>query len=258
MNNPKRLSRTAIKRFAVLGCLLVCMAGHPAHGDENGEKYFQAGVNFLQNSDYEQAVENLKKAAELIPDNPLLFNALGVSYLNLQQYPDETIEAFNRAIKLYPSYSEAYSNLGTAYASLLHDIDLAEKNFQKAIEISPEFPRPYLGLAWIQLMERQDSRKAQELFEKVIAMAPNYPEAYYGLGMAYIAQGNRAMALKPISSLRRFKRDDLAQRLEALIQDRAKPFVDEDLKATESEESGQPSTKKPQKQLNLDEYLSQF
>lgn len=52
-------------------------------------------------------LEQLRKLAELAPDDPLTSYGLGLEYINLQQW-DEAVKAFARAIAIDPGYSVAY------------------------------------------------------------------------------------------------------------------------------------------------------
>ena len=56
-------------------------------------------------------------ARKKFPNEPFIFNLLGVLYSHMELYED-SIKNYSLAIKLNSKYFEAYNNIGVTYSSL--------------------------------------------------------------------------------------------------------------------------------------------
>lgn len=127
---------------------------------------------FKQTRDTEK-IQLYKKALEITPDNPDIYNSLGVIYKKLKMYNmafssykkalsipsyqtpeythnnigvllkemeryDEAIEEFKKAITIKPYFAKSWNNLGTAYKSK-GMFDEAIECFNKALKLKPDF-----------------------------------------------------------------------------------------------------------------------
>jgi len=97
---------------------------------------FELGLNLLEQTEFEEAIEIFSEIAVDSPDNYEVWLNLGVCYLETQR-PDLAAEAFERAIKADPNHADAYYLLGTAKGTS-GDIDKALDFYKKAVEIEPE------------------------------------------------------------------------------------------------------------------------
>src|SRR4030095_14602299 len=75
----------------------------------------------------------LKKASDLRPENPVLWNNLGAQYLEAKNYK-EAAPVLEKAVQLQPTFAKAYLNLGSAYRGL-KDYDRSLTSYQKALQI---------------------------------------------------------------------------------------------------------------------------
>ena len=66
---------------------------------------------FAETGMHAEAAEALIKRAELSPDNPMIWNDLGVEYIAAAQ-PEKATAAFTRALKVFPEYPLPLYNLG--------------------------------------------------------------------------------------------------------------------------------------------------
>jgi len=194
-------------------------------GDESekpsAHQLYVDSIEFLKNGEDEHAIELLEKAVEIDPDLAPAWNALGLVYMGRGGYEEDAINAFKRSLELLPDQPDAYANLGIIYASGEKDFVAAEDYLKKAIALQPDNIRAQFGMAWVLLWHKKDGKRAEDAFQVVLERNPQNVMAQYGLGMAYLAQENRAMALKSISTLRYLHRDDLAVNLESTMQPRA-------------------------------------
>ena len=81
-----------------------------ADGQDLGAEYLELGRFYLLYSKFEEAIVQLKKAAELKSDDPLVYYDLGISYEGLNMN-DEAKQNFRKALELDPNLKEAEEHL---------------------------------------------------------------------------------------------------------------------------------------------------
>ena len=176
------------------------------------------------------AKELLNKAMEIMPDNPELFNNLGVIFLELidivffnaneeqqelsscldQEYMkkliNNSINALNKAIEIYPEYALAHLNLSSAHVfgknkdkaieELNLVIDLLTKDYKKALKYHGiYYPYSYNDFKreWEQsfIQYNQNIEKLNERLRELIL-----GKAYELLGDLYQSEGSSLKALE--------------------------------------------------------------
>jgi len=96
--------------------------------------YYKIGLCYgKMKNDLDNAIPNLRKAAELDPHNVSIFEDLGVAYGFKQDYLN-AISAFEKAIEIDPNYSKVYYNLGITYKQLAQE-EKANEYFARAKEL---------------------------------------------------------------------------------------------------------------------------
>ena len=100
----------------------------------NSEINNRLGLHFLNEYDYNLAINVLTKAIELEPDNAYLYDLRGIAYGSIQEY-DKSIADFNRAIELNAQLSPAYNNRALSYWAI-DKLEEALTDINKAIELS--------------------------------------------------------------------------------------------------------------------------
>jgi len=88
------------------------------------------------NDDHGKAIEALKKAAELQPDEANIHYQLGITYDKQNEY-DKSIECFKKAIELNPYVPKYHFSLGFTYDTK-GDHKEAIRAFKKAIALERE------------------------------------------------------------------------------------------------------------------------
>ncbi len=201
-------------------CVLVLLACVNAFAlearAETVRDYYESAMEFMEQGDYDRALQLLERAVHMAPRLPQVHNALGIVHLHKESF-DIAEAALEQAISIDPNYSEAHYNLGTLYSGMRKDPDRALAFFEKAMAIDPNFSKAYFGAGWVYLNDKRDARKALEMFKRAVELSPDHVESQFGLGMAYAALGDRAAALKPLSVLRSVNRSDLAASLEQAL-----------------------------------------
>jgi type IV pilus assembly protein PilF len=164
---------------------------------EDAQAHMRLGDSMLREGRPTQALEELIKANDLDPNNPVIRNVLGIAYLE-KGMVRQAIVQFEKALYLDPKYVEVHNNLGTA---LLRDQRVTEAivEFKKALE-NPMYPTPHfvyynLGQAYFILNQFE---KARENYLEALKLSPNYSLAYHGLGLAWKASGNMVEAAEAL------------------------------------------------------------
>ncbi len=168
--------------FALAGCT-------PA-----GPRALLAGKKSLDQGNYNEAVQELKKATSLLPTNSLAFNYLGLAYHHSGHGQDAEM-AYTRAIQLNRSLAEAHFNLGC----LLLDENRADKLETAKSELTNfTLRRPEVTEGWLKLGEAQarsrDVVNAERSYNEVLRRSPRQPEALNDLGLLRLQRGRPAEA----------------------------------------------------------------
>ena len=90
-------------------------------------------ISLLNKGHIKKRLEEALSARKKYPDEPFIYNLLGVLYSQIGNY-EESIKNYSKAIKLNPGYFEAYNNIGVAHTTW-RKTDKAIECFDKAILI---------------------------------------------------------------------------------------------------------------------------
>jgi tetratricopeptide (TPR) repeat protein len=110
--------------------------------------YFR-GICFERSKQWPKAEADFKKALELFPEQPLVLNYLGYSWVDKGENLDEAFKMLRRAVDLRPTDGYIVDSLGWADYKLGHYTD-AVQELEKAIELKPADPvvNDHLGDAY--------------------------------------------------------------------------------------------------------------
>ena len=101
--------------------------------------YYYRGIANERRKNWPPAEADLKKALELYPDQPLVLNYLGYSWVDQGLNLDEAFKMLRRAVDLRGRDGYVVDSLGWAYYRLGR-YDEAVKELEKAIELKPSDP----------------------------------------------------------------------------------------------------------------------
>ncbi len=115
---------------------------------------------------------------EKFPTNFIGWKLLGVIYLYQKKYT-ESIKVNEKAFELEPNDPEIYNNLGVSY-QLLNELDKSELFLKKAIKLKTNFAEAYLNLG--KTLDKLDrTEESQKAYEICISLKPDYTDAYLNL-----------------------------------------------------------------------------
>ena len=195
------------------------------------------GVAEFTQGDTAGSIAQLRRAAEIVPDNAMAFYDLSIAYRELGQLEQarkelqhsldleptarkyaamgslflfegkfkESVEMEKKAIELDPSRYEAYADLGAAYQWGGGTHDQVSQAFQKAIalEEAARIKRPQDAALLATLADDYatvgDSERSFVVARQALALAADSPTVEYKTGDAYETLGKRKEAIPLIA-----------------------------------------------------------
>ncbi|MBK9715842.1 MAG: protein kinase [Kouleothrix sp.] len=170
---------------------------------------------YQETPDYDQAIEQLQKAAEIAPKSPRIFADLGwVNRTKAGQLPAgdsqtsayaESEAQFRKAIGLNDRYVDAVTGLGWVLqdqaAALSDDSKYQDSvdTLKRALELKEDRAYTHNALGWSYYGLRQYDQ-AKQAFERAIELKDDYGDAFYGLGRTLQDQGQADDARKAYES----------------------------------------------------------
>jgi len=121
--------------------------------------YYFRGISYERAKVWAKAEPDFKKALELYPEQPLVLNYLGYSWVDQGAHLDEAFQMLRRAVELQPEDGYIVDSLGWAHYRLGH-YDEAVKLLERAIELKPGDPtiNDHLGDAYWQVGRKLDAQ----------------------------------------------------------------------------------------------------
>ncbi|HVW07360.1 MAG TPA: tetratricopeptide repeat protein [Bryobacteraceae bacterium] len=151
---------------------------------------FGAGRAAIDAKNWDEAITQLNKAAELGPTQQAVWAALAEAYTGKAKSGpsgeadasyQKAFEAYDKLIELKPDEAGTYNNYALALAAD-KKLDDAKVKLAKAVELDPAGAGKYHYNLGALLMNSSQTDGALDEFKKAIAADPNYAEAYFYLG----------------------------------------------------------------------------
>lgn len=166
--------------------ILACTTQNVAEQKAQADAIRNLGEEYLKHGKIRMALKELKKAENLVPNDHILQDDLGLCYYFLNDQ-DQAIFHFKKALEIKDDYTPARNNLGNAYAE--------KKEWDKAIEQykivsadllygTPQNPLSNLGYVYYEL---QEYGLSAQYFLKALDIKPDFVRALYGLAKTYMA-----------------------------------------------------------------------
>jgi tetratricopeptide (TPR) repeat protein len=125
----------------------------------NWNQYYSRGVSYERLKNWPAAESDLLKALELSPDQPLILNYLGYSWVDQGKNLKQAMGYIAKAVKLKPDDGYFVDSLGWAHYRL-GDFKQAVAFLERAVELRPEDPtiNDHLGDAMWRIGRTQEAR----------------------------------------------------------------------------------------------------
>ena len=139
-------------------------AGQPAGAAPPADKsnwslYYVRGIAYERSKQWAKAESDLRKALDLAPDQALVLNYLGYSWIDQGVNLDEGMKLIKKAVELKPDDGYIVDSLGWAYYRLGKYED-AVRELERAVELRPQDPvmNDHLGDAYWRVGRRLEAR----------------------------------------------------------------------------------------------------
>ena len=121
--------------------------------------YYYRGVSYERSKQWPLAEADFRKALEMAPDNPVVLNYLGYSWVDQGIHLDDAFKMLKRAVELRPRDGYIVDSLGWAYYRL-GQYDDAVRQLERAIELKPSDPviNDHLGDAYWKVGRKLEAR----------------------------------------------------------------------------------------------------
>ena len=196
-------------KYSKIVIVLLVFLGFTFMGYQCGSTELTSAKLYIQQKNYDKAMELLQKEVEKNPKSDEGFYLLGVVYGEKEQY-DKMTDAFNKSLAISSNFKDNINSLNQSYwvkafntavktfnlAQSTSDADSAKiyfdkaaKNFQNAISISPDSTDSYLNLAFVYI-QTGNYDQAQQTLENFLQRGKS-PEAYLYLGRIIYDKGTK-------------------------------------------------------------------
>jgi tetratricopeptide (TPR) repeat protein len=162
-----------------------------------------------------QAARELKKAAQLKPDDFLFHANLGTLYYYQGAYR-KAVQEYKKALEIDPLYGMGYANLGYTYG-LMNRTREALRYMERAVRLNPRYADLHYNLALL-YSDRNRYEKAIAALKKALRINPNYLFARINLGVLYEDQKKWGEARREYRKILEITPDDedVRRRLERI------------------------------------------
>jgi tetratricopeptide (TPR) repeat protein len=152
--------------------------------------YYIRLAQYIGAGDKDRAIDILKQAQGILPDNMAIRYELGKLLLLKREY-NGAIAEFKEAIRIDQKSAKAYLNLGSAYAQK-GEFEAAKQGYLEALKLDPSYLKARFNLATILAAKNPAESINQYLI--IIRSDPTYANAYFNLGMVYDSIGRKQEA----------------------------------------------------------------
>ena len=152
--------------------------------------YINRGSFYRDEENYDKALEDFSKAAEICNCFEAYFNRAGV-YQSLEDN-EKALADFTKSIEVKPNDQSSYANRGNLYREMGQN-NLALQDFNKSLEMKETYDAYYnRGLLYSQMGQ---PNQAVEDYGKAITLEPDRAEGYTNRGNIYFASQQLDLAL---------------------------------------------------------------
>jgi tetratricopeptide (TPR) repeat protein len=160
------------------------------------------GLTLMSRGSSAEALDPLRKAAELEPENPDYQQSLGLCLEDLEK-DNEAMASFKRVLALNAERTAAYLQIGILQLKADATAE-AEQSFKKALSIDASYAPAYFRLGKI-YYDRNDDAQALKFLEKARELDPDWEDTYFLLGTLYKRAGNLEQSAQMFTIFRQKK-----------------------------------------------------
>jgi Tfp pilus assembly protein PilF len=185
--------------FIWLIFILSCAPATKEDQAKNWLYYYDLGMSALSAKNYSEAIANFFIATQKAPNEPKVWNSLGIAYMEVFEY-EKAESAFRRALEMDKKFTEARLNLGVMYFRK-KDYENAFREIRTALA-DEAFPHKHIAFYYLariyKALDNQDLYL--ENLRKATAYNPMFFDAQLELANAYEEMGDYSLPLMCIET----------------------------------------------------------
>ena len=186
-----------------------------AKQNSSDSSYYELGVLYKENNDFDNALKSFKKSIELNPKHSMALYESGIVYEQQKNY-DEAIKSYTESLRIKEN-SEAFQSLGVCYLKkgMLKE---AYRNLVKAMLLNPNKYTIYNNLGAV-FEKLGNYESAVQMLEIGTKLNPNNTIGFYNLGIALDKKGDFGNAIpnyEKAVELGHKKSDEIKKRIKQL------------------------------------------
>ena len=193
------LNGTLLCAFALCSRMALCLPDDKALAAQH---HVEVGLQLARDGDLTRAETELRKAAELAPDEPLSWAHLG-GILSMQRRLQDANVYFEKALRIDPNNSVIRRDLAASQLQL-GQLQLAKKNLERVLKTTPRDPPATLLLGMV-AENLNDYRAALELLGSVSELVRQRTESLAALAHSYYRTDQRDKARETLRLLQTHK-----------------------------------------------------
>lgn len=203
-----------MRRVLLVLLMLILFGGCTAtmqQSREEASEHYRLARSYLGNGSYLLAEQEIKKALDLVSDDPQYYELLALihQFQGRLQLADEAYRLALQQAEVPPSVLVNYSTLLLLLGRLDQAIAVAQQALHNPHYDKPERAYTNLGLAYLKKgslhQEKSSLHQAVEQFRTALTYQPDLPEAHYNLGLAYIRLGDQEQAIRAFREAVRYR-----------------------------------------------------
>lgn len=157
---------------------------------------FNAGMEAMRNKNWDAAIQEFQKGAEMDPKQHVLWAQMADAQVNLaagkpaneqQAIVGKALESYAKALELKPDDSAYHNNYGLALARVGKYAE-AQAELGKAAQLNPSEAGKYFFNLGAILVNTGHNDEAYEAFKKAVAADPKYAPAHYQVGLYLLSK----------------------------------------------------------------------
>jgi len=178
----------------ILLFIFSCASVRQEKDAKNWQYYYDLGMSSLLVKNYSEAITNFFLASQIAPNEPKVWNALGIAYMEVLEY-HKAENAFRKALEVDKKFTEAKLNLGILY--------FRKKDYEKALNEIKEalndeaFPNKHVAFYYLAKIYKVMGNQSLyfENLKKATIYNPMFLDAQFELANAYEEVGDYKSAL---------------------------------------------------------------
>ena len=178
----------------ILLFIFSCASVRQEKDAKNWQYYYDLGMSSLLVKNYSEAITNFFLASQMAPNEPKVWNALGIAYMEVLEY-HKAENAFRKALEVDKKFTEAKLNLGILY--------FRKKDYEKALNEIKEalndeaFPNKHVAFYYLAKIYKVMGNQSLyfENLKKATIYNPMFLDAQFELANAYEEVGDYKSAL---------------------------------------------------------------